>query len=346
MLIYYLLYTLFIFSALFNSFTKNSKRTKKKTKLFFGLVSFFLILLVGFRELGVGVDDINYLNYFKQSKNGRLRKDITFYFLSNIVSTINYLFVMFAVISISLKAKFIVDNIRYVGVIFLLYFTSSFLLHDFVQIRAAVASGLLLWILYFAGEKKFLISAILIGIAVSFHLSAVIFIPLIFLKNANTKFTFLVFAIISLLIAFFYPLDIYSLAQFLPDYVYKRVQVYLIEDNYEANLFNPIAIIHYIFAVIIFINWEKIVNYSTYSVFVVKTFLISLYVFLIFNNSGIAFRLYELLVIVQLPLIDIFLRTINKKIFILSCSILLSIVYLYYYLIKNPIVNPYSFFFT
>jgi len=345
MRIYYLLLILFTILAVISSDKRIIQSNSKIISITYTAITISLIMLIGLRSVGVGVDDFNYLNSFNQSKFGYYRKDISFYILSNIFPSIHFIFFSFAFLSISLKARFFLTKTKYFGLIFLLYFSSFLFLHDFVQIRAAVVSGMLLWILYFAGEKRILVSAILIGIAISFHLSAVSFIPLIFLKNTNKKLIFLIFAIISLLIAFLYPINIDSLAQILPEFIYNRIKIFLLADDYEANLFNPIAIIHYIFALIIFTNWEKLANFSNHSVFVIKTFLISLYFFLIFHNTGIGFRLYELLVIVQLPLIDIFLRALKRKYLIIGLVILLSFAYFYYYVIKYPVVNSYSFFF-
>ena len=122
--------------------------------------------------------------------------------------------------------------------------------------------------------------------------------------------------------------------------------IFLEETGHSANLMNPIAIIHYLMAILILSNWSKITNYSNYSTIMAKVFLIGLYIFFIFHKiPGIGFRIYELLVITQIPLIDIFIQKLKPKSLLIASTIILSLLYFYYYIIKYPVVNPYSFFF-
>jgi hypothetical protein len=345
----YIYYTLFLFIFIQSLLSLNKTILESKyvlsLKILFIITTTILIIIVGFRKIGVSVDDESYLYMYQAARKGVIRKDYLFYVFSNIFPNIHLLFFTSCLISISINSSFILKHTNYFGIVFLLYFSSLFFLHDFVQIRVGIASSLLLWILYYAGKGKKTLSLLINFVAISAHLSAIIFIPLIFLKKINKKFVFIIVTIISVVIAFFYPLDLNSLSQILPGFIYNRIKIFLLAEDYEANIFNPIAIIHYIFAIIIFTNWKKLANFSSNSIFVMVTFLISLDIFLIFHNIGIGFRLYELLVIVQLPLIDIFLRALKRKHLILGLVILLSFAYIYYYLIKYPVVNSYSLFF-
>jgi hypothetical protein len=141
-------------------------------------------------------------------------------------------------------------------------------------------------------------------------------------------------------------LDILKLISYLPDFLYKRIAYYLIpEVNTQVNLLNPISLIHYGLAIVIFIYWEKLVAYSDSSIFIIKAFLIGVYLFLIFHNLSIVFRIYELLLIVQLPLADILINGTKQKYVMIPCVFLMSMLYMFYYVIKDPLINPYSLFF-
>jgi hypothetical protein len=347
MYIYFLGYILFFLIAVLDldKTVQDEKYTNLRIQLF-SLLTLFLIFFVGFRAIGSGIDDQNYQKLFNMARHGIVYKEISFFLVSNLLGNLTYVFLFFAIVGVGLKGIYIIKNSKYIGLTFLLYYSSYFFLHDFVEIRAGIASALILWILYSAGKKSYVKCLLLCLLAVSFHLSALCIVPIIFLKNKNSKNTFIILGLISLLLAFVFPLDILKLISYLPDFLYKRLSYYLIpEVNTEVNLLNPISLIHYGLVIIIFIYWGKLVAYSDSAVFIIKTFLIGVYLFLIFHNLSIVFRIYELLLIVQIPLADILINGIKQKYVMIPGVFLLSILYLFYYVIKEPVVTPYSFFF-
>jgi hypothetical protein len=347
MLIYYLGFVLFFLIAVIDlDKTVQDKKYANLRIQLFSLVTLFLIFFVGFRAIGTGIDDQNYQRLFNTARHGIVYKEISFFIVSNILGNLTFVFLFFAIIGIGLKGIYIIKNSKYIGLTFLLYYSSYFFLHDFVQIRAGIASALILWILYSAGRKSYIRCLLLCLLAVSFHLSALCIVPVIFLKNKNSKTTYIILGLISLLLAFVFPLDILKLISYLPDFLYKRIAYYLIpEVNTQVNLLNPISLIHYGLAIVIFIYWEKLVAYSDSSIFIIKAFLIGVYLFLIFHNLSIVFRIYELLLIVQLPLADILINGTKQKYVMIPCVFLMSMLYMFYYVIKDPLINPYSLFF-
>jgi hypothetical protein len=344
----YIIIFLFLLVVAFLSFDREllGKGIQIYVKTILFVLSVFLIVLVGLRKVGVGVDDINYLNMYREAHQGYTPKDIAFSILAICLPNITLLFLAFAFISITLKTHFILKNIKYQGLVFLLYFSSYFILHDFVQIRAAVASGLFLWIIYYIGKEKYFIVSILLGLAILFHLSAIVFLPIVFLKKKDSKFIYIGFGLLSLFSLLIKPIDVNSLDAFFPEIILKRLDVYLSETDRVANLLNPITLVQYIIAIIIFLNWNKLVNFSNYSVYVIKSFLIGLYLFLILHNiPGIGFRIYELLMIVQLPLADILIQNVKPRIMMVLIIIVLALLCFYYNFIKYPIIQPYLLFF-
>ena len=145
MLIYYLLYSSILFSAIFHCDTVINKKAKKLAPLFFILISLFLITFVGFRKLGVGADDFNYYSIFKNAQLGFQRKEFAFYIISTFLNSINVIFIVFASISIFFKTSYIFLKNKYFGVIFLLYFSSSFFYTILFKL------GLLLRVAYYYG---------------------------------------------------------------------------------------------------------------------------------------------------------------------------------------------------
>jgi hypothetical protein len=314
--------------------------------LFFSVVTLVMIFFAGFRVPGVGVDDKYYVQLFKDARHGILHKEISFYIFSNIFNRINYVFILFALIGVGLKGYFILKNTKYFGIVFFLYFSSYFFLHDFVQIRAGVASALILWILYSAGQRSYFKYFGLSLLAIFFHLSAICILPVIFLSNKNSKLFYVILGLVSLLLAFVFPLNINELASYLPEVLFDRISFYLApEENFGINLLNPIALIHYFMAIIIFIFWDKLVSYSDSSIYIIKTFLIGIYLFLIFHSIDIVFRIYELFMITQIPLADMLIQSLKQKYVMIPLMLLLCVLYFYYYVIKMPVINPFSFYF-
>jgi hypothetical protein len=310
------------------------------------VLSILLVILVGFRKVGIGVDDLNYFNMYREANQGYTPKDVSFSILARCLPNITLLFLAFASISIPLKTHFILRNVKYQGLVFLLYFSSSFILHDFVQIRAAVASGLFLWIIYYVGSERYMKAAIFLALAISFHLSSLVFLPIIFLKKKDSKLLYILFGVFSLFTLFIKPIDATSFDLFFPEIILKRLDMFLNETDRVANLINPITLIQYLITIIIFLNWDRLINFSNYSVYIIKSFLIGLYLFLILHNiPGISFRIYELLMIVQIPLADILIQTVKPKLVIVIIILILILLYFYYNFIKYPILNPYLLFF-
>lgn len=346
MYIYITFFVIFLIFAMLSTDKFFFQKELYFLKPYFFVLSFFLILIAGFREIGVSVDDLNYLYIYNSANRGLAFKDIAFVILSRIIPDFHLLLIVLAFFSISLKSIFFTYHLKYLGVGFLLYYSSYYFLHDIVQIRAAVASGLLFWIIIYASRKNLIHYIFLIIIAISFHLSALIFIPIYFLRKKNVRIFYIVFAIISLLIGLFFPIEINSFKWLFPEIILSRLTLFLEEAGSSANLLNPISILHYLMVFLVLYKWNDIVNHSKYSVFIAKVFLFGVCLFLIFHKiPGIGFRIYELLVITQIPLIDIFIQKIKPKTLVISGSILLSLLYFYYYIIKYPVVNSYSFHF-
>lgn len=158
--------------------------------LFNCIFAIILILFVGFRD-GSGMPDYNsYIDDFRTTTNNR-SFEITFRFVINLVKSVNLSYIFFFLIYACLSV-----GLRYIAIIkysYLTWFTLAtwfcfiLILHDMIQIRAAVASSIMLFIVPLIYEKKYLKAFFLICIAFCFHRSAIIFM-LIFLTTTKRDF--------------------------------------------------------------------------------------------------------------------------------------------------------------
>lgn len=187
----------------------------KKYKKYGVLISFALIfVLFAFRNAPVGVDDNNYKLYFELIKSGDYRNfflisnvEYSYFVICKFLSFLNFnyksVFVFYSVIAfyflwLTLK-KFDLNKNDYL-IVFLSFL--SFSLFPFITVMrqfTAAAIGI-----YVMCDKKINIKNILLLIiAVLFHNSAIIFIPLFFIQRINflnKKVVYLSIPLVSVLI--------------------------------------------------------------------------------------------------------------------------------------------------
>ena len=116
-----------------------------------------------------------------------------------------FIFLLFySLISITLKV-YTIDKISIYPLLSLVtYISTSFALHDIVQIRISCAIAIFLFSIRFLVERKYLIYVLLISIAVCFHKSsAAFFIFLFFRKNSFHPVFWILTLIVIYVSAFF-----------------------------------------------------------------------------------------------------------------------------------------------
>ena len=109
----------------------------------------FLILFCAFRTIGVDPDSENYETIFKSnSNNPKLLVEASFMFLSEIIRNftddVHYLFLFYAILGITIKFYALRQLSPWFFLPLVIYIGNYYVLHDFIQIRAAIASGMLL----------------------------------------------------------------------------------------------------------------------------------------------------------------------------------------------------------
>ena len=151
-----------------------------------------LILFCAFRTIGVDPDSETYEEIFKSNENNpKLLVEFSFLFLSEILKgftdDIHYLFLIYAILGITIKFYALRQLSPWYFLPLVIYFGNYFILHDFIQIRAGVASAMLLLAIkpLSEGNKKRAIVYFLI--ANMFHYSSLVFYPILFFSNNLSK---------------------------------------------------------------------------------------------------------------------------------------------------------------
>src|SRR3954469_5473248 len=200
MLFYFILFLLIGFIL----FISPSYKGYQKFLLF--IVAFILILVAGLRTPGVDSDSINYLTNFSTfgqpssyftDYEGNSFFEPAYYLIPSIINGFFHLdyvwvFLIFALLGIGLKVIAITRLTDFALLSILVYYCNFFILHDMTQIRAGVASGLILLSIPEIQKRNLLTFLLIIAIGTLFHYSMIIFLPVYFLsaKKIN-KFLYL-----------------------------------------------------------------------------------------------------------------------------------------------------------
>lgn len=212
-------YLLFIYVALFTFFpTSNYLSYFLRIRIFFfAALIIVLALFSGFRGEGVDRDYSNYVSWMSalsDSPDIALRlKDPAFAFLYWTVSSLNleyyFVFLIYAFLALFFTYKFFrITTLELFFVAFFFFFCRFYLVLDFTQIRIAVAVPMASLALHFVfhGRKNF--GLVVFIIALLFHLSVIVYAPILIFLHFNKRFlsrSFLIcFIFLGFIFGYFY----------------------------------------------------------------------------------------------------------------------------------------------
>lgn len=319
-------------------------------QVFWILIFLILVPIAGFRLLG---QDADYFNYFilltLQNSLELLTKEFGFRLLLGINSvvfnsSVNSFFLIFAILGISIKF-YAFNKISPIPLLSLaLYLLSYFLLHDYTQIRAGVASGIFLLGIQdlSAGEKHLYFKKVVL--ACLFHWTALIMIPVYFIIRRFSLNFFVLLPFIGILIF----LSRINFEQYILQAIsnYPALAFYYASHsghNSTVNIFNVInlgflGMFVSIYGLICFLREEFTeLEINLFKVFSLSIF--SFYFFAILNKPVVAFRIFEFLNISLLLLIPYVV--LKFKQWYLASMIFMCFFLLYFYhLLVNVRVIP------
>ncbi|MCZ4242918.1 EpsG family protein [Pedobacter punctiformis] len=303
-----------------------------------------LILIAGLREVGSDPDSVAY-KYYYESPLILLLAEPTFALISSfarqIFNDFQVVLIVYAIIGISLKYYAIekLTQLKFLAII--TYFGSYYLLHDFTQIRAGVASAIFLIAIVPLSERKFFKFFLLTVAAFFFHYSALVLLPLWFLTNdhLSSKWKISLYLLIPIgIIMHFMKIDIMLAIPI--DTIKYKIQAYQeaqeIASN-SLNVFNLLYVVKYVLFYVFLYFYETLYIKVKYMTILLKIYGVSLAFYLMFSqNTILAMRVSELLGIVEILLIPSLFYVIKERGISSFIVVMISAIYLYiniYYII-------------
>ena len=305
----------FIFSLLL--FVDNREQRIKKVFPFLCLVWLALSLIAAFRPENMA-DRVNYVNFWNGW--GSERFEIGFATITDAlraITTNEYCFLfVFASLSIWLKIKAICRMSPLIWASLLIYIGNIFILHDMIQMRCAIASGLLLHAVYYLGNrdtKRFLIT---FGIAFLFHYSSLIILPLWFLNPQRSyKYFYIGLIVFAYIVGGILPVA--NWMQYLPITGLQNLWAMYENMDGDVNIFNAVQLGRTAICVFLFLFIDRIRACNKYAVLMVKIYAISIAVLVLFSSvQVIAFRVSELYQVVEIVLIPMIVYAVKGNIFL------------------------------
>lgn len=315
-------YVIFLFFILLLIILQENYTLKFKlsTPLIF-VFSFLLIILAVIRPSNLP-DYGAYYDFYTHSNPVHEN----FEFFSHLIRNISpswYIFLfLFAFISIILKFYAIKINSDKHILAILTYISTTLVLHDFIQIRASCAIALIWVALFYLNKCKYFQYFILIILASLFHVSAIIFFPLFFLKSKKfNKLFWIGLIFISYFFAIFNIDLIHYLLLFLGNFghigkklttYYELAQMSAFTQGY-VNIFSIHQLLKIFLIIILLSNINKL-NDKTKLFF--KIYILGCCCLPLFHNvTAIAMRFAELLTSVVVFLLPEILTLFRKRSF-------------------------------
>lgn len=178
-----------------------------------------MVFIAGLREVGSTPDTETYEEMYNGTYSEVLESvtepSFTFitYVLNSLSLGVNSLFFVYALISISIHLSALWKMSKVPFMTLTIYVSFYYMMHDLVQIRCAVASGLFLWAIYFYSERKKLLTLVCIIVGTLFHYSALTGLAIFFFDYKLRDWEkYLMYVLIPIgLVAYFGKLDISAL---------------------------------------------------------------------------------------------------------------------------------------
>lgn len=292
-----------------------------KIIIFFGL-GIILVFAAALREIGVDRDSVLYEEMFNNydvsmvEPSFRLISDfIHTYLESNII----YLFFLYAIFGVFTKLFAITELTKLWFLSLVIYLSNFFIIQELTTIRAGVASGFLMLCIkpiYDRDWKRFLLFVI---IAIFFHYSALVILPLWFLGNVPRKQWLLMSIPVGYLI-YFSGINLVGVIP-IPGVqekleMYKQLQELGDEKSTTINVFNLLFLARIVIFYFLLWKYELIVSNNKYFPLLMKIYCLGLVVFLVFSTMPVvAFRINELFIVVEIILIPLLFYAFTPRVF-------------------------------
>ena len=368
MYIYIILFVIwFIFEGIFLSIKKNASDEYKNMiqKKFTFIICFILFIICAFRAYSyknyVGIDTQTYYSMWNNNLSADTIHDLLnfvhndegYYILGWILGKMNFSFVTIlileAIMYVGIMYKFIIKYSKE-PLISLLFFICLLFTFSMSTIRQSIAMGicLLAYMLYDKYKhqklKSLIIYGLLVMLAISFHKSAIIFVPAILIPkiryNKKIVFIFLAIATLTMIFKTQFSSVFMSLAG---DYSQKYASYSITGDNVGTKFY-----IFVLFFVLLSIIFSKKLSKDSNSDSLIYMMLAMLIIFPAVQSGGAMMRIYYYYYMFAPVYMANTLNCITDKNLKLLAKLLIIVFLVYLFFNGNLVANrlaPYHFSF-
>lgn len=291
-----------------------------------------LIMIVSIYVLAPHSNDyINYSRSFHYGASGRVEP--TFTILASIAAFVTnnviLLYLLYGLISIPIKLKALKELSPLFTYSLTLYICYYFLLHEVTQIRASAAVAFFLLSiksLYDRNLKKY---ALFVFCAILFHYSALIMVPLWFIKPKSiNKYFYLSIIPVSYILAST-GISLTYLISFIP---IEEIQILLKHHTYameqgigdKINIFNLLQLFRCFICCALIILSERIITHNKYALLIIKIYTLSIISVVLFHDLPIvSFRISEFLGVTEVIALPFILYFFKQKFLVMLPVIML-----------------------
>lgn len=288
------------------------------------LLGGILITMAALKPIGIDNDSDTYEIYFLHWDDPvfSVLVEPSFLFISQLLNhithNVHWIFLFYASIGLTLKLQAIKKLTPLVFLAMAVYVSNYFILHEFTQLRASIASGILLLSVKPIAEGRRKRATLYMLVAMVFHYSSAALFPLLLLNNKEMNLQQRI--VWALVIPFGYVLWItgISIGDIPIPYISDKLNTY--KELQEEGLFDAVNIFNLVYLVKILIYYFILYFYDTisgnnkYLPLLLKMEGLSLFCFSGLSAIPIlAFRVSELYGIVEVVLFTCVFYTVNPK---------------------------------
>lgn len=308
------------------------------------IVSFVTVLLITAVSGTRYYSDIDYRAYIDLFNETPILADLTltdililygepgYLIFTSLVKSIGFDFVavtiLFSMVSISIKLHVCARLVRNYFIAFSLFLCLHFVTVEFIELRWALSSALVMLAIFFEFKNKRKLFLIYITLAIIFHYFSLLFLCVPFFRIISFRKGVLVF-FLSFLIALSYKVTSPSLSYSVDSeiYIIRRLFRYLNDPDSSVGLFSYLRIFMYlIFIHTVYLFRERFtafdIELAKYSSLLISLSLIISFVPLLYFRSMVISDFFMILVMINV----IFkFRLVYRCFFIVGLSILFSI---------------------
>lgn len=304
---------LFSISAFF--FVLNVKKSNETTN-FILVVSLILLTLIATFRPEEMADRQNYEIFFIYGGSGRF--EFGFSILTDLIRLSKgdfYIFLaVFAFVSVGLKLWAIKRMSSSIWGSLLIYLSYVFIYHDMITMRAAVASGLLLHAVYYKVKGNINAFLITVVLAILFHSSAFVILPL-WLINARRFNKWFYIGLICLAYILAGRLQFLNFLQLLPiTGVQELASAYESNEDVFRNIYNLQQLMRVAISVFMILRIQTISLRSEFAILLCKIYVIGVAFFPLFSNVPIiSSRICDMFLVTEIISVPMLVYSFNGK---------------------------------